>query len=228
MPNSKILRFQTEESLVNDFVLFLNRTRKKKFEVLREYEGGFGIPDLLLYSLPNRRQAKDIDSLASINPRLAPLLSESTAKKINTLVSLSLATGTSLNSAQRLFSELLGAGRIEQRGASTQHFQIDPISCPPFKQVVAIEAKLRDWRRGLVQAYRYIQFSNESWVLLDHSTSLSALRHQEQFRTYGVGLATFTTTGKLYIHVPAVNRSWSNSGLAWRTQALLARDSVRT
>ncbi|MDR7307656.1 hypothetical protein [Rhodoferax saidenbachensis] len=228
MPNSKPLRFRTEESLVNDFVLFLNRTRKSKFEVLREYEGGFGIPDLLLYSLPEKRKAKDIASLACINPRLAPLLSEATAKRIDTLAALSQTTGASLNSTRRIFLELSDIGRIKKGSNAMPGFQISPIAIPPFKQVVAIEAKLRDWRRALVQAYRYIQFANESWVLIDHGTSSSALRHKEQFQTYGVGLASFTTGGKLFVHVPAVNRPWSNSALAWRTQALLARDLVQT
>lgn len=227
MPDKPPLRFRTEESLVNDFVLFLNRTRENKFEVLREYEGGFGIPDLLLYSLPKRRQVEDIGSLACINPRLAPLLSEATARKIDTLAALSETTGASLTSTRRIFSELIDIGRIKKNRDTKQTFQIIPISNPPFKQVVAIEAKLRDWRRALVQAYRYIQFANESWVLIDHATSLSALKHQDHFHVYGVGLASFTTRGQLFIHVPAVNRSWSNSALAWRTQALLARDSVR-
>lgn len=228
MPNSKRLRFRTEESLVKTFVLFLNRTRKDKFEVLCEYEGGFGIPDLLLYSLPEKRKAKDIASLSRINPRLAPLLSEATAKKINTLAGLSQSTGASMNSTRRIFLELSEIGRIKKSRNSMQTFQITPIATPPFKQVVAIEAKLRDWRRALVQAYRYIQFANESWVLIDNGTSSSALRHQELFQTYGVGLASFTTSGELFIHVPAVNRPWSDSALAWRTQALLARDLVHT
>lgn len=194
---------------------------------MREYEGGFGIPDLLLYSLPEKRRTKDIASLACINPRLAPLLSAATAKKIDTLAALSISTGASLNSTRRIFLELSDIGRIKSGSSPMQGFQIAPISTPPFKQVVAIEAKLRDWRRALVQAYRYIQFANESWVLIDHGTSSSALRNKEQFQAYGVGLASFATNGKLFIHVPAVNRAWSSSALAWRTQALLARDLLR-
>lgn len=228
MLDSKTLRFRSEESLVNEFVLFLNRTRQHKFEVLREYEGGFGIPDLLLYSLPKARQVKDVESLARINPRLAPLLSKANSKQINTLEALSQTTGATPDSARRIFIELSKIGRIKMKRTSKHSFQIDPIQTPPFKEVVAIEAKLRDWRRALVQAYRYIQFSNESWVLIDHSTSLAALKQRKQFEAYGVGLASFTTSGDLYIHVPAMYRTWSNSALAWRTQALLARDLIST
>jgi hypothetical protein len=223
MTNQTQSRFVTEESLVAEFVAFLLKTKNASFDILREFEGGFGRPDLLLYEPPSEERYQDIESLANINPRFAPLLSIATATTIFSLESLREATGVSKHSARRIVGELSKLGRLKMDDATQQTFKISPVPKPPFRQVVAIEAKLSDWRRALIQAYRYLQFSNESWVLLDHKSASSALKRGETFKSCGVGLASFSTGGSLYVHFPAKNRAWSNGILAWRTQALLAR-----
>lgn len=219
--------FPSEQLLVSAFVAFINETKDKRFQLLQEFEAGFGRPDVLLYSVPMDHAASDVESLAALNPRFAPLLSTAVSKTIQSLPALALASGASQISARRIASELASIDRLQMKDDSNQTFKIRPIHNPPFSQVVAIEAKLRDWRRALVQAYRYLQFSTESWVLLDHARAASAVKECELFGSCGIGLASFSAVGELHIHVFAVNRKWEGSALAWRTQALLARSIDR-
>lgn len=215
--------FKSEQKLVSAFVEFIRQTKDNSFQLLQEFEAGFGRPDVLLYGVPTDFASRDVKSLATLNPRFAPLLSTAASKGVQSMASLALASGVSEISARRIANELASIERLQMTDNSNQTFKIHPIHHPPFSQVVAIEAKLRDWRRALVQAYRYLQFSTESWVVLDHARIASATKESELFRSCGVGLASFSALGELHIHVFAVNRVWEGSALAWRTQAILAR-----
>ena len=215
--------FHSEQLLVSAFIEFIYKTKNDNFQLLQEFEAGFGRPDVLFYKIPIAQAANDVKSLAELNPRFAPLLSTAVSKAVQTMSTLALASGSTEISARRIAGELANISRLKMNDSSNQKFKIRPIPKPPFSQVVAIEAKLRDWRRALVQAYRYLQFSTESWVLLDYARAASAIKERALFESSGIGLASFSSIGELHIHVYAVNNSWGGSALAWRTQALLAR-----
>ena len=221
-----LLAYRSETALVNDLNNFILRTRKERFTTLKEFEGGFGRPDLLLYSDPTSHSTKDIESLAALNPRYAPLLSLSAALAVKSLSDLMLVSGGSNETARRIASELARVDRLTKHQTSDQGFSIAPIAQPPFQQVVAIEAKLRDWSRALIQAFRYREFSTQSWVVLDHAHVASAVKQSARFKATGVGLASFSTAGDLHVHVMARPNKWRGSALAWRTQAILAKTAI--
>ncbi len=54
--------------------------------------------------------------------------------------------------------------------------------------LIAIEAKLKDWKAALQQAYRNTCFVHRSFVLLPKVTALVALRSLAEFEIRGVGL----------------------------------------
>jgi hypothetical protein len=220
-------QYETELEFVNDFELFLNKSSNENFGRIREFEGGFGRPDILLHSLPVLDASLDIQTLARINPRLAPLLATGIAAKIRSIEDLRIATGTTLKNARLIARELQTLERLTYKLGSRDLFQIKHIKQPPFQHTVSIEAKLRDWRRALIQAYRYTQFSNESWVLIDDKHVKPALDNSKLFRAYGIGLASFSKNRSLYIQIKAKYRKRSNSSLAWRTQALLSQSILK-
>ena len=55
-------------------------------------------------------------------------------------------------------------------------------------ECVAFEMKLCDWRRGLVQAFRYRSFASQSYLVLDLERCKSALSHLERFTKADIGL----------------------------------------
>jgi hypothetical protein len=58
-------------------------------------------------------------------------------------------------------------------------------------QLTAIEAKLKDWRKGLIQASRYRHFSNRAILVLPPASAITALAFLDTFRLLGVGLWEF-------------------------------------
>ncbi len=63
---------------------------------------------------------------------------------------------------------------------------------PLASQIIAIEAKLVHWQRALAQAYRYLDYATESWVLLDAGRANGAIRSLKTFRRLNVGLMTLS------------------------------------
>lgn len=223
--------FRYEIDLVTSAIQFLQSTNNGEYLIYNEFEAGFGRPDLVLCSIPTNDALEGIRALENINPRLAPLLATKVARNISSYQELARACGTSEKNAKRIAAALLNNNLLEFKSNLKNSFRIHSIKKPPFKYVVSIEAKLRDWKRALTQAYRYKTFSNQSWVLLDEAHILAALKSTNSFKNLGVGLASFSYQGDLRVYVQArTATNASSTTLSWRTQALLSRmtKSVRT
>lgn len=61
-------------------------------------------------------------------------------------------------------------------------------------RLTAIEAKLKDWRKGLMQASRYRFFANRSVLVLPPATTAVALPFLSTFKALNVGLWEFDTS----------------------------------
>jgi hypothetical protein len=57
--------------------------------------------------------------------------------------------------------------------------------------ITAIEGKISDWRKGLMQASRYRFFANRALLVLPPDTCATALAYLETFRDLNVGLWQF-------------------------------------
>ncbi len=68
------------------------------------------------------------------------------------------------------------------------------------KETIAIEVKLKNWRRALEQAYRYRSFAYNAYVFLDEKHICPALRNINQFTQYNIGLASVSKFGAIDIH----------------------------
>ncbi len=66
--------------------------------------------------------------------------------------------------------------------------------------IIAFEMKLHNWKRALAQAFRYLAFSNISYVVLDHDHVNPALKNIENFKRSNVGLLSFDGEGLMYSH----------------------------
>ena len=88
----------------------------------------------------------------------------------------------------------------------------------------AFELKLRNWRRALMQAYRYRAFAHVSCVVLDADYIASALRDIERFRQANVGLLSVSESGEVTVHLSPTPAEPFSPG---RKVALEARLAVR-
>jgi len=67
-------------------------------------------------------------------------------------------------------------------------------------EVIAVEAKLRDWREALHQAYRNTCFAIQSYVLLPLATARKAAAHSQEFDDLRVGICTIMAGHVVVLH----------------------------
>lgn len=64
----------------------------------------------------------------------------------------------------------------------------------------AFEMKLSNWKRAIVQAYRYRSFAETSFVVLDNANIRPAIRNIELFKKAEIGLLSIDLDGNLINH----------------------------
>ena len=68
--------------------------------------------------------------------------------------------------------------------------------------IIAFEAKLRDWRRACYQAYRSTAFAPRAYVVLPELVATRVQCYRDVFERYGVGLC-YCRSGELSILIEA-------------------------
>jgi hypothetical protein len=211
-------RFDTEAQLVERLLLHLHNSANRAYRAEVELDAGVGLADIVVYTR-RARTTHEMRLLAAVPPRLAPLLDPQTANGIQTSAHLATVLGLSKPAAQRVMAQLQRLDLFEKRPLGS----LKSVKALPFERIIAVEAKLSDWSRALVQAYRNRQFADESWVVLDHRCYKAAFAQLERFNTSGVGLASVDVLGNLYIHHLAPSAPAMSATKRWHAQAALAR-----
>lgn len=67
-----------------------------------------------------------------------------------------------------------------------------------LQYLISIEFKLSNWKRAVNQAFRYRNFGNEAYVVLDHAKSEKALDNIGFFKKANVGLITVDIKDNIY------------------------------
>lgn len=218
----KSVGFESETQLVKAIVTCSQRARRREYRTELEVDAGVGIADLV-FAKRAARSTNALRALAKISPRLAVLLSHDVAAVVTSRETLANSLGTNESGAQRVLAQLATAGLVF---GTPKAFSLATISTLPFEKVVAVEAKLSEWKRVLVQAYRNLQFADESWVVLDHSCVRPALAQLERFQATGVGLASMDRNLGLFVHLSAAPAGPMSATRRWQAQAVLAARAV--
>lgn len=218
-----IKKFETERELVDSFVHFSEKTRPHNWQCIQEFEVGLGIADIV-FAKQVRNASKSIALLQAVSPRLGIFFSESYTKQPLRQEDFEVLLGTNTKQTKRIINQIRSLPQVKAR--KDQSIEISFSGKPPFAPIISIEAKLSDWRRALLQAFRYTQYSHESWVLLDTANTPAAIKELRQFKRTGIGLASFSTDGQLFIHQHAKLRKPSSEEKFWRAQALISRTNT--
>ncbi|MBL0427948.1 hypothetical protein [Ramlibacter alkalitolerans] len=165
------------------------------------------------------RSTDSLRALANVSPRLAVLLQRGVGDEIRSRRELAAALGASERAAQRVISQLSMAGLAKQAGSS---LNIATVKSPPYDRLIAVEAKISNWQRVLVQAYRNLQFADESWVVLDNAFVRPAVAQVARFEAAGVGLASIARGRGLVIHHAAPAYGPMSPSKRWQARAVLA------
>jgi hypothetical protein len=76
----------------------------------------------------------------------------------------------------------------------------DIVASTNYDSVIALEAKLGDWRTALHQAFRNRCFAHQSYVLLPKETALRAHRYAGEFDRRQVGICYLDETDIVVLH----------------------------
>jgi len=188
------MSFQTEIELVQVLKNALVRVFKNEcFEIFEEVSLGYGIADLVVSSLkePISQIESNKITLNSSDINIYNLINKSERISYDSILDITRS------SKKEIFQSLdkLIANRYVK--IETDKFVIDKEYELPFHVNFAVEAKIKDWRRALSQAYRYRWFADYSYVVLDEEYCKRAINHLNLFKKYNVGLASISTKGSL-------------------------------
>lgn len=242
-------RFRSEVDLVphaREWLLDILSGGREHWLVVDEHLVGTRIPDLLaarvdLRAFRSRIRAKQWDPL---NESELVALASLRLDRLTSVQAVATAIGFTPDATRRLLRRLESLGYASEDHAGA--FRKLRGRYKVFSRFVAVEAKLRDWRRALVQARAHRSFAQECYVAFDASYSERfALRHS-YFEASGTGLlsvspidgvrrvlrprgsrsvdpATFAVAGEqLWLRLQGVTRSLPQSRLP-NAAALIAR-----
>lgn len=180
--------FRTERTLVTHFVVTARKQPSAHLRLTwKEFDATNGVTDIIQVRL--RRNWRANVALGKILPRWAYALRQIPYRRSFSTESFVELSGTTRKTALtilRRFAELKYCVRARRKGEWMKWKQ--PI--PLVNEIVAIEAKLRDWKRALAQADRHLDYAHRSWVLLDASRATRAIENLDKFKRLNVGLIT--------------------------------------
>lgn len=94
--------------------------------------------------------------------------------------------------------------------------------------VIAVEAKLRDWRRAIHQAHRNKLFADRTYVALPAQFASSAIRNLSEFRTAAIGLIVLDEDRTHVYYHPPMNTQKSSFHISRARASLDAATSSAT
>jgi hypothetical protein len=197
--------FESEKLLVESVItnvkaICLPYSRSSNTNVLTEVDLGFGRADIVVSQLRNDRIVSPID-LNYFDAIIYRLVETQGVISFAQLHTITKAKNSKIN---RTIDKLIMESYVEQS---------DSIICfkNEYKRIsthsIAIEAKLKNWKRALQQAYRYKWFAEEAVVILDSAFVNPALKNISEFQKLGVGLAQINLKGKINFHYRATSCS---------------------
>lgn len=188
------VRFKSEEALVSKYVTTLSINRD--LVIFRELDSPNGVADIVYFS--EHSQSRRAPSIGDIAPRWAFALKTLPYRKLFTIALFQQLAGVARPTALNILKSFDKAGFcVPGKKLGTWIKVASPT--PRATNIVAVEAKLRDWKKALAQAYRYQDYASQAWVLLDAAFASSALKQLPHFKRLNVGLLTLNTEGTLKV-----------------------------
>ncbi len=194
--------FKTERDLVIEITRNLEKPEcltslfKKNSEsrVFQEVDLGYGIPDIVVvqYSSKTRKNRKNFLNYFDIS--ILDLIEKNNSASIDDIVYLTKSAKSKVNCTLSILQNEEFIVYREGKYFSHQKY------ADALDDSIAIEAKLKNWKRALEQAYRYKWFSSKSYVILPDSNINPALAQIELFKKLEVGLASLSIQDGIKIH----------------------------
>jgi hypothetical protein len=190
------------------------------WKVLKEFEAVDGVADVIFFE-PIRRYER-VRSLEGVPPRWAYALRSLPYRKKFSLQEFAVCTGVTVRHASVILDRFHELGFLQP---GTERNIWVKVQRPQLlsTRIHAVEAKLRDWKRALRQAYRYRDYACQTWVLLDAASVGPAISNADQFARLNVGLAALSTDGHVMTYFQPQSSLPRSAMRFWQANAEIAR-----
>lgn len=188
--------FSSEKELVSCITKYIGSTpsfvKGKKQSIFTELNLGYGIADVVAVGY-EEAFSKRKNCLAYFDISLLSLIEKEDRISLEDIVYITKSPSNKVSSS---LSSLINEDFITfRKGYYFSHKKY----VESLTDSIAIEAKLKDWKRALKQAYRYKWFSNKSFVFLPVENIGAAQANLESFEKYNVGLASVSRENGLEV-----------------------------
>ena len=193
-------RFSSEKELVRRAIAqspWHEASNDEDVGVTTELETPSGIVDIAFFRL--RKDWKNHAVVGQIPSRWAYAFHKMPYRKKFSTDDIASLAGTSVRRAKLALVDFAKLGLCRIAADGQNWFKVrQPLMA--LASLISVEAKLRDWRRALDQATRYLVYSDQAWVLLDDRSVNAAKENIQQFELRNVGLASISTSGNVVLH----------------------------
>lgn len=168
-------------------------TGKYSTQILEEVNLGFGKADLVISKIRSQ-QTKTTQRLHFFDIVVYSIVSKRKEVTCEALLEVTRCDKRKLNNSLK---KLISEQYVCQKGG------VISLKCtykPVTSSSIAIEAKLKNWKRALDQAFRYQWFADKVYVILDAAHINPALKNIHEFKRLNVGLAAIDIHEKLQFH----------------------------
>jgi len=179
------MKIKTEKQMVNELAKRLTTVFNTDIAIT-ELSAGYGIVDIAFaknfFTTKNKIGREPLNNYSSVKIVLGL-----DRKKTFSFTDALKISGVSVVSCRKIMKNLMDAGYIEKIGPGVFKKVYDIKN--PIKKIIAIEAKLKDWKQGAKQARRYKSFTDECYLaLLSRYEKNVDYSYLEKF---GIGLILF-------------------------------------
>ena len=215
MSDKKLERF-SEEQLVH---LIVNGRKPTAARLLREFDCSAGRADVVYFKL--RRDWQKSVRYGKLPARWVYALRMLPYRTTFSADAFGRLAGVTKKTAIQILREYEKGGYCEIASAKGFWRKVAQPS-PIVSEIVAVEAKLRDWQRALSQACRYLDYANEAWVALDADRASSAVKSLDRFKKMNVGLYSMDKSGRRKVHFRPSRGNPKSALRFWEANAIIA------
>ena len=219
--------FPSEEELVRVIIRAGKRVARgatrRRFNILSEFDTSAGIADVVFFYL--RKDWRKNFTYGRLPSRWIYALKVLPFRTNFTSDEFALISCVSRNTALQALRRYESMGYCGRSKKGLWKKIRQPV--PVVKKIIAIEAKLTDWRRAISQAYRYQRYASQAWVVLDASKARGAIASKKEFQRLNVGLKVLSPKGQAKTYVsPRVLPPKSLANF-WEANGLIAASLCR-
>jgi predicted transcriptional regulator len=210
MASQKIYLDGTEKSMIpiikNNADNFVSI--KKGIVSLEEFSCGTGISDLTIFTIDNKilseqsksREKQPITSKNQIHVFLALL----TNKYVSVSEIMEKVNINNKHTVQTILARLVKNKLVINKGK--KYKAVKNTIFNSSENIIAIEAKVRNWKSGIRQAMRYKEYADYSYLAIYEKHISACLKNIKIFKKLGIGLIGVSDDGvKVYLKASLSN-----------------------